>query len=139
MHFNYERLLKTPEWRGYRKTILERDNYTCQICHQKKSADELQVHHKKYIEGNDPWDYPQELVETLCVDCHENWHKTHKKYIIYRLPKPGYRLVTCSRCLGEGLLNMRDGKICRCELCDGTGSVYEEDIDPIEDDYPSRW
>ena len=50
-HSNYERLLKTPEWREYRKNIFERDNYTCQNCHQKKSADELRVHHKKYIEG----------------------------------------------------------------------------------------
>ncbi len=87
-HSNYERLLKTPEWREYRKTIFERDNYTCQNCHQKKSADELRVHHKKYIEGNDPWDYPSELVETLCNKCHVHWHKKHK-YLIVLHKKPG--------------------------------------------------
>lgn len=138
-HFNYERLLKTPEWREYSKTKLKQDNYNCQICHQKKSENELLVHHKMYIEGKDIWDYPPELVETLCKDCHEKLHKPYKKYIIYRPPKPGYRLVTCNRCLGEGLLYMRSGKFCRCDLCDGTGYVYEEDIEPFEDDYPSCW
>ena len=88
-HSNYERLLKTPEWREYSKTIIKRDNCTCQICHQKKSEHELQVHHKKYIEGNDPWDHPQELVETLCNKCHWHWHKKHK-YLIFLHKKPGF-------------------------------------------------
>lgn len=132
MQSNYRKLLSTPEWYEFRKTVFERDNYTCQICNKKKSAHELHVHHMLYIEGKEIWDYPQELIKTLCVDCHDNWHKKHG-FMIYRLPKPGYRLETCSRCRGEGLLNMRNGKICKCKLCDGTGSVYVEDIDPIEE------
>ena len=87
--FNYKRLLKRPEWKEYRKTILERDNYTCQICNEKKSEHELRAHHKKYIKGNAPWDHPQELVETLCYKCHWHWHKKHK-YLIFLHKKPGF-------------------------------------------------
>jgi RNA-directed DNA polymerase len=53
------------EWQELRRSILERDNYTCQHCH---GADKLEVHHlKARHEGGT--DRPDNLI-TLCEDCH---------------------------------------------------------------------
>jgi 5-methylcytosine-specific restriction endonuclease McrA len=34
----------------------------------------LQVHHEYYILGKLPWDYPDESLITLCIDCHQKVH-----------------------------------------------------------------
>lgn len=34
----------------------------------------LQVHHKQYLSGKMPWEYPYELCETLCRGCHASEH-----------------------------------------------------------------
>lgn len=68
-----------------RNACLQRDNYTCQVCHRKqtkKKGQELkvQVHHK---EGIDVWNNIINLIQeqllcdpdklqTLCEDCHSN-------------------------------------------------------------------
>jgi hypothetical protein len=69
----YKEKLLDPRWQKKRLEILQRDNFTCQMCGDTKST--LQVHHKLYIKGNDPWEYPNLMLITLCGDCHE--HETH--------------------------------------------------------------
>jgi len=68
MKKTYSDLLRDPRWQKKRNGILERDNYTCQICHD--TTTELNVHHKRYINGNAPWDYPDDDLITYCADCH---------------------------------------------------------------------
>jgi 5-methylcytosine-specific restriction endonuclease McrA len=65
----YSEKLKDPRWQRRKNGILDRDNYTCQICDSVNK--QLQVHHKYYIHGKEPWDYPDEILITLCVECHE--------------------------------------------------------------------
>jgi hypothetical protein len=65
----YSDKLKDPRWQKKRLEILQRDNWECQRCEDKKST--LHVHHRRYIPGRDPWDYPEETLVTLCEDCHE--------------------------------------------------------------------
>ncbi len=67
----YSKLLKAPEWRNKRLQILKRDNYTCQKCYSK---DNLHVHHIYYIQGNMPWEVPNEYLLTLCEICHAKEH-----------------------------------------------------------------
>lgn len=56
------------EYKQWRKSVFERDGYTCQVC--KKVGGELNAHHiKSYAQ------YPELRYETnngitLCVDCH---------------------------------------------------------------------
>lgn len=68
---SYKELLKTKEWKEYRERILVRDNYICKNCGSTKY---LNVHHIKYIRGRKPWEYPEELLVTLCRDCHSKVH-----------------------------------------------------------------
>jgi|SRR5579864_9673791 len=63
----YADLLRSPHWQRKRLKICERDNWTCLRCLDTER--ELQVHHTFY-DGRKPWDYPDESMKTLCVDCH---------------------------------------------------------------------
>jgi len=69
MTSEYSEKLKDPHWQRKRLEILERDEWTCQICFDSEST--LVVHHRRYLSNTEPWDYPDELLVTLCEDCHE--------------------------------------------------------------------
>lgn len=68
----YTEKFKDPRWQKKRLEILERDGWACKSCGNDKST--LHVHHKWYIGGNDPWDYPDNCLATLCEECHETEH-----------------------------------------------------------------
>ena len=70
-YISYIELLKDPRWQKKRLEILQRDNFTCQICPRTKTKSTLQVHHKKYIKGKNPWEYENEDLITVCEQCHE--------------------------------------------------------------------
>lgn len=61
--------LLNPKWQKKRLRIFERDKWTCQICSNKKKT--LAIHHKKYIKGKKPWEYPSKLLTTVCQPCHD--------------------------------------------------------------------
>lgn len=65
----YSEKLKDPRWQKKRLEILNRDGWKCQECSGKDS--ELNVHHRSYHPGLDPWDYPVAELVTLCRSCHE--------------------------------------------------------------------
>lgn len=66
----YKKKLLDHRWLVKRKEILERDEYTCQYpgCQNK---DGLQVHHKEYIPTIEPWEYPNDMLLSLCAIHHE--------------------------------------------------------------------
>lgn len=72
----YTELLKTKQWKNFREAILLRDNYSCRVCGSIKNPN---VHHIKYIRGLKPWEYPDDLVITLCRDCHAKVHSIKSK------------------------------------------------------------
>jgi hypothetical protein len=65
----YAELLHDPRWFKKRLEILERDEFKCQQCYEKDKT--LNVHHLLYLSDKDPWDYPNELLITLCEKCHK--------------------------------------------------------------------
>jgi hypothetical protein len=65
----YLQKLKDPRWQKMRLKILERDKWTCQNCGE--TEDTLHVHHLTYRNGAEPWDYPEDQLQTLCEGCHE--------------------------------------------------------------------
>lgn len=65
----YQSLLQTPEWDEKRKSILARDGYQCRQCGIKDVT--LHVHHHFYYPNTQPWDYDDEVLVTLCEQCHE--------------------------------------------------------------------
>lgn len=62
-------------WSKFRLEVIELDGGVCVRCG--RGANEgavLQVHHKEYINGRLPWNYPYKLCETLCKGCHAAEH-----------------------------------------------------------------
>jgi hypothetical protein len=80
-HGSYGALLLHPKWKVKRKEILTRDQHQCVNC---KSNKGLQIHHRQYhfvVNQNKfrlPWDYPDHLLITLCVPCHNRGHNKYK-------------------------------------------------------------
>lgn len=64
----YAEKLRNPLWQKKRLEILSRDKFTCTSCGD--SETELQIHHKKYIDGKEPWEYDESDLITLCKHCH---------------------------------------------------------------------
>jgi len=89
----YEQIRKCLDYKQWRTSVFERDNYTCQGCGQEKSGN-IVAHHKnpfiviirkhniKTLEGaincNELWDTKNGI--TLCVKCHKFEH--HNEEII---------------------------------------------------------
>lgn len=63
----FERL-QDPRWQRKRLEIMQRDKFMCQCCHE--TSLHLNVHHKYYENGKDPWDYEDKTLITLCKECH---------------------------------------------------------------------
>jgi len=97
---SYSELLKDPRWQKKRLKIMERDEFTCQSCFDSENT--LNIHHKYYIHGKAPWEYPDELLITLCKECHEYWEEN--KYIINDFTKvllaEGYTIHNLIELLG---------------------------------------
>lgn len=69
---SYGEQLRHPNWQRKRLEILQRDEFTCQACHDSEST--LHVHHRRYIKGNKVWEYDDNDLVTLCEECHEDAH-----------------------------------------------------------------
>ena len=66
----YSEKLKDPRWQKKRLEILNRDNFTCQLCDDTTTT--LHVHHRRYLQKKDPWQYDNKFLVTMCATCHEN-------------------------------------------------------------------
>ena len=71
----YERYLRSPEWKKKRAERLEIDGYRCVMCQRPidKMRKPIQCHHITYKHAFDP-DVMTELV-SLCPGCHVKLHR----------------------------------------------------------------
>lgn len=67
MNKSYSGKLKHPKWQRRRLEILQRDNFTCQLCGDTETT--LNIHHKEYHKG-DVWEYEDNELITYCELCH---------------------------------------------------------------------
>lgn len=70
---SYNEQIKSPHWQKRRLQILQRDNFTCQICGSTEKT--LHVHHLCYRKDAKIWDCPDNTLITLCEDCHRMEHE----------------------------------------------------------------
>jgi hypothetical protein len=73
----YSDLLKHPFWQKKRLEIMRRDKFKCRKCGDEETT--LNVHHKYYTNGLDPWDYPNDSMITLCEHCHKQIESIKKE------------------------------------------------------------
>lgn len=65
----YSEKLRDPRWQKRRLEIMQRDKFSCQFC----MADDitLNVHHRWYERGKEPWEACDDALVTLCENCHK--------------------------------------------------------------------
>ncbi len=88
----YAQKLRDPRWQKMRLKIMERDEFSCQYCGDSEST--LNVHHLDYIQGNDPWEYDDSWLVTLCEACHEEESRQRpmeEKSLLHVLRVTGFR------------------------------------------------
>ena len=75
---SYSELLKDPRWQKKRLEIMMRDKFTCKLCGDTETT--LHIHHKEYINGNNPWEYDDLTLITVCENCHTviEFYKKHE-------------------------------------------------------------
>lgn len=82
----YWEKLQDPRWQKKRLEVYEAAGFECARCGNKENT--LNVHHKEYLKGHEPWEYDLEQLVCLCKDCHELMHDSNYalKYVISKLP-----------------------------------------------------
>lgn len=74
------RFYGSAEWRAFRESILERDNYECQWCKEQgqvtsKYNSILEVDHIEELKDRPDLALEPSNLRTLCKDCHNKRHK----------------------------------------------------------------
>lgn len=59
----YVRQLKRPEWIELVSSFRSRHAHECAVCGR---ADRLALHHRFYVRGRRPWEYPDWALEFRC-------------------------------------------------------------------------
>jgi len=65
----YAEKLRSPMWQRRRLEVMARDGFKCTECGDGRRT--LNVHHRWYERGVDPWSHGDECLTTLCEHCHE--------------------------------------------------------------------
>lgn len=107
----YSEKLKDPRWQKKRLEILSRDGFMCKKCCNDKLT--LNVHHRYYNNGFEPWEYPDECYVTLCNDCHEFEHSNRRNCesnLIQTLKEVGAEYWQL-QLISQALYNARSAKI----------------------------
>jgi len=63
---------KDPRWQRRRLEIMQNVGFCCEGCGSTSKT--LNVHHKLYRKGHEPWEYNDLELMCLCEECHEGWH-----------------------------------------------------------------
>jgi hypothetical protein len=74
---SYGEKLRDPRWQKLRLERMDRSGFACDRCGDEHN--ELQIHHKWYLKGYEPWDYRLDQLETLCKSCHQLATSIHKE------------------------------------------------------------
>lgn len=75
MSKTYAEKLHDPRWELFRQRAFRKHGLECRQCGEDKPATERNhVHHLRYINGREPWEYEIEDVMILCKECHDIIH-----------------------------------------------------------------
>lgn len=88
----YAEELRDPRWQKKRLFVLNRDHWRCTRCFNAEIN--LQIHHLDYIPGIKPYEYPDDMLATLCETCHGKEMDRDKiqKYLYNTLKMKGFAI-----------------------------------------------
>lgn len=65
---------------------------------------DLNIHHKYYIIGNKPWEYKNEALTSLCIDCHKKVHELNEIFVYNQIGEKLFQTKKCTKCNGMGYI-----------------------------------
>lgn len=68
----YWQKLRDPRWQRRRLEIMCQADFACEVCGATDQT--LNVHHKIYRKGREPWAYEDYELACVCENCHETEH-----------------------------------------------------------------
>lgn len=74
MSKTYAEKLRDPRWQKKRLQVMERAGFKCDDCGREDQP--LNVHHRQYFKGREPWDYEDGQLACLCDECHAEAHSS---------------------------------------------------------------
>lgn len=84
---------------GKMRLICFADDFT-----DKDIKPDLNIHHKYYIVGKKAWEYNDEALISLCVDCHQEEHLNCEIGVYSENGDFLSKTTVCSKCYGSGHL-----------------------------------
>lgn len=77
----YYEKLKDPRWQKLRLEVMQHSHFCCDICGDNEAT--LNIHHKEYFKGHEPWEYEVGQLACVCENCHKDEHsnKDALKYV----------------------------------------------------------
>lgn len=70
MSKEYWEKLKDPRWQRKRLEVMQSADFKCKDCNSETKS--LNIHHRFYFKGRDPWEYDLAELVCLCEDCHRD-------------------------------------------------------------------
>ena len=64
---------RDPRWQRIRLEVMQEAGFQCQECYSETET--LNVHHRLYRKGADPWEYDLDELVCLCHNCHQYIHQ----------------------------------------------------------------
>jgi len=91
---SYQDDMKDVMWQKRRLLILERDKWKCQESRCTGKSTKLEVHHLDYIPDKKIWEYPDDMLLTLCSTCHnkEQERPPAEKMLLNSMRMKGFML-----------------------------------------------
>ena len=68
------KLYRQREWKAYCAEQIKLHGGVCAHCLRAAPEVVLQVHHRQYVKGRLPWEYPYDECDVLCRGCHAKEH-----------------------------------------------------------------
>jgi|688.fasta_scaffold518082_2 hypothetical protein len=112
---------KSPKWQKKRLQVLDRDGWACCACDDTEST--LHVHHKAY--DGEPWEVPDDWLQTLCESCHEILGPHPRAGVFWFKDEQQTPRVVVAWCPQCSCYEFRDeGENIRCRKCGWDTSIY---------------
>jgi len=78
----YREQIRSPEWIAFATKMKEENGWKCKACGAAQClGSELSIHHIFYVKHLMLWEYPCNLLECLCNECHI-FRQAHQSLIL---------------------------------------------------------
>jgi len=100
---SYAAKLADPRWLEFRDEFIQRktpmdEKPKCYSCDNKNH---LNVHHRRYIRGLEPWEYEDEDLVLICHECHEQIHTVAHEFYSWMISIPPHQINEAKDLLAE--------------------------------------